>query len=324
MNRIDRLTSIIIYLQGRKRTTVEQLSDRYEISERTVFRDLKALEEAGVPIGSEAGSGYFIVRGYHIPPVMFSKSEAASLLAGERIMQQWSNMELGRAYNSALEKIRSVLPTDDKEYFESMDKHIQSYPYSDSKNPVPNEQIFNALQQSIFNKEIIQLVYARPYKDEQTKRKVEPLGLLIMGRHWYLAAWCQLRKGYRLFRLDRIISFTLTAIKLSNPPAHTLQDYYDQNLKSERELTEVVLRFKKDNARYVGDQKYNHGWAWEKQVGDFIEMTFLCSSLDYLSYWLLMSKTAVTVVKPKKLHDMMKAHSEDLVKHYGSISESKK
>lgn len=316
MNRIDRLTSIIIYLQGRKRTTIEKLADRYEISERTVFRDLKALEEAGVPIGSEAGEGYFIVKGYHLPPVMFSKSEAASMLAGERLMQRWSHTELGRSYKSALEKIRSVLSADDQQYFESLDEHIQTYPYQNETNPIPNEQIFSQLQNSIFKKEIVELVYARPYNDEQTRRKVEPLGLLIMGRHWYLATWCKLREDYRMFRLDRIITFNSTGIKLRQPPEHTLQDYHNQNLNTEKELTEVVLRFDKKFARFVGDQKYWHGWAWEKPIGDCIEMTFLCASLDYMSHWLLMSTTAVTVVKPVDLQNKMKTLSEKLFKHY--------
>lgn len=316
MNRIDRLTSIIIYLQGRKRTTIEQLAERYEISERTVFRDLKALEEAGVPIGSEAGEGYFIVKGYHLPPVMFSKSEAASMLAGERLMQRWQNTELGRSYTSALEKIRSVLSTEDKEYFESLDEHIQSYPYEIENNPIPNEQIFSQLQYSIFNKEIIELIYERPYEEVQTKRKVEPLGLLIMGMHWYLAAWCKLREDYRMFRLDRILKFHSTGVKLRQPPQHTLQDYHAQNLSTEKELTEVVLRFNKNFARFVGDQKYWHGWAWEKPVGDCIEMTFLCASLDYMSHWLLMSATSVTVVKPEELKNTMRKLSQELFKHY--------
>ena len=102
MNRIDRLTAIIIYLQGHQRVTVEEMANRYDISERTVYRDLSALHEAGVPIGSEPGEGYFIVKGYHLPPVMFDKEEAAALLAGERLMQKWSNTALGESYLSAL------------------------------------------------------------------------------------------------------------------------------------------------------------------------------------------------------------------------------
>jgi len=129
VNRIDRLTAIIIFLQGRKYVSVQELAELYRISERTVYRDLAALQEAGVPIGSEPGMGYFIVKGYHLPPVMFNRNEAASLLAGERLMQKWGNTEPGRSYLSALDKIRSILPPDDKEYFEVLDERIQIFHY---------------------------------------------------------------------------------------------------------------------------------------------------------------------------------------------------
>src|SRR5690625_5429553 len=114
MNRIDRLTAIIIFLQGRKFVTVDELSERYSLSTRTVYRDLAALQEAGVPIGNEPQKGYFIVKGYHLPPVMLNRNEAAALLAGERMMQKWNHTNISKAFLSALEKIRSVLPSEDR------------------------------------------------------------------------------------------------------------------------------------------------------------------------------------------------------------------
>ncbi len=135
MNRIDRLTAIIIYLQGHQRVTVDELAERYDISTRTVYRDLSALQEVGVPIGSEQGKGYFIVKGYHLPPVMFDKEEAAALLAGERLMQKWSETELSESYLSALDKIRAVLRSREKEYLDTLDQHIKTFPYSD-ENPI--------------------------------------------------------------------------------------------------------------------------------------------------------------------------------------------
>ena len=316
MNRIDRLTAIIIFLQGRKFVSINELAERYNISERTAYRDLRALEEAGVPIGFESGKGYFVMRGYHLPPVMFNKSEAASLLAGERLMQRWNSSELGKSYQSALDKIRSILPSDDLQYFESMDKHIQTFPYEKIDNPIPNERIFSQLQQAIFKKEVVELIYKRAYSDKETQRKVEPLGLLVMGRYWYLAAWCMMREDYRMFRLDRIVTFTKTGITLREPQAHTLKDYYDSNLNKDKEFTEVVVRFKKEHARYVGDQKYWHGWAWEKEVGNYIEMSFLSSTMDYLSSWLLTWTTYVEILSPPEMQDRMCELTEKLVRHY--------
>lgn len=316
MNRIDRLTAIIIYLEGRQRVTIEELADRYSISERTVFRDLKALQEAGVPITSEPGAGYYIVKGYHLPPVMFNKNEAASLLAGERLMQKWSNSELSKSYLSALDKIRSTLPSEDKEYFEELDKLIKVFPHQNKKESTTDDHIFTFLQNAIFKKEVIKIDYLRPYSKETTSRKVEPMALLVMGNNWYLAAWCLLREGYRLFRLDRFEKFSLTGIKIPQPPKHTLKDYYEEDLSTEKELTKVVLWFDKEIIRYVGDQKYWHGWAWEKEVGDGIEMTLLCASLDYLSHWLLTWVSSVRVQEPQELKDKMKNFSKELFEHY--------
>lgn len=151
MNRIDRLTAIIIFLQGRKYVTVEELSERYGISNRTVYRDLAALQETGVPIGSEPGQGYFIVKGYHLPPVMFNRNEAASLLAAERLIQKWRNTELGKSYLSALDKIRAILPAEEKEYFETLDQHIQAFHYQNGNEnlPRPDDRIFVSMQNAI-------------------------------------------------------------------------------------------------------------------------------------------------------------------------------
>lgn len=316
MNRIDRLTAIIIFLQGRQRVSVAELSERYGISERTVYRDLVALQEAGVPIGSEPGEGYYIVKGYHLPPVMFNKNEAASLLAGERLMQKWNQTELGKSYLSALDKIRSILPPDEKEYFEVLDERIQTFNYQNEKQPVPDERIFGFFQNAIFKKEIIEIDYFVPYKQSVTNRKVEPLGLLLMGNHWYLAAWCRLREDYRMFRLDRFEKYKSTGITIRQPTGHTLKDFYDRNLHEEKDLTEVVIWFEKNYAHYVGEQKYWHGWAWEKSVDDGIEMTFLSSSIEYLSRWLLTWGNKIIIQKPDKVKKRVNELVDELHQHH--------
>lgn len=318
MNRIDRLTAIIIFLQGRNYVSVGELAARYDISERTVYRDLAALQEAGVPIGSESGKGYFIVKGYHLPPVMFNRNEAASLLAGERLMQKWNHTELGKSYLSALDKIRAILPPDDKAYFETLDRHVQTFNYQNENLPQPDDRIFVSLQNAIFRKEVIEICYESPYKRERTTRKVEPLGLLLMGNHWYLAAWCRLRQDYRMFRLDRFESHKLTGIKLADPPAHTLKEFHEQNLHEEKELEEVTVWFAEEMIRYIGDSKYHHGWAWEEEVEDGIEMTFLTSYPEYFARWLLIWGDGVRVLKPDAVKNRVKKLADELYRYYHS------
>jgi len=319
MNRIDRLTAIIIFLQGRQRVSVQELSERYSISLRTVYRDLAALQEAGVPIGSESGEGYYIVKGYHLPPVMFDRNEASSLLAGERLMQKWRDIELGKSYLSALDKIRSILPADDREYLEKLDRYIKVLHYPDEKNgPLPDDRIFSYLQNAIIRKEVLDISYFSPSSQDKTRRMVEPLGLLLMGNHWYLAGWCRLRKDYRMFRLDRFEEYKLTGTKLPDHPEHTLKEFHDRNLNEKQELVEIVVRFKYEMVRYIGDQKYRHGWAWEKKVDGGLEMTFLSSHPDYFARWILIWGSGVQVRKPDSVIKQIKTLVNELYKHYST------
>ncbi|SHF94197.1 Predicted DNA-binding transcriptional regulator YafY, contains an HTH and WYL domains [Fodinibius roseus] len=316
MNRIDRLTAMIIYLQGRPRVTVGEMAERYDISKRTVYRDLRALQEAGVPIGSEQGVGYFIVRGYHLPPVMFDKEEAAALLAGERLMQKWSETKLSESYLSALDKIRAVLRSREKEYLDILDRHIKAFPYPDEKHIETDRRVFVFLQDAIVNRVVVAMEYYSPYKDQHTQRDVEPLGLLLRGSHWYLAGWCRLRTDYRMFRVDRIRGYKKTTERLSDPPEHTLKAFSEQSLRDEQDLHEVVVRFAEKIIRYMGDQKYYHGWIAEEEVDGAIEMTFLTASMEYFARWLLTWGDGVTIKTPERLKTRMGELSEELYHHY--------
>src|ERR1043165_4884625 len=142
MNRIDRLTAILIHLQTKRVVKAEEMSNRFEISLRTVYRDVKALMEAGVPIGSEAGKGYFIVDGYHLPPVMFNEDEASALLMAGKLVEKMTDRSVRSAYESALMKIKSVLHESEKDHLE----HLQSvmevkYVPVDNKDEFPNHFI---------------------------------------------------------------------------------------------------------------------------------------------------------------------------------------
>ncbi|MCW9705639.1 helix-turn-helix transcriptional regulator [Fodinibius salsisoli] len=316
MNRTDRLTAMIIYLQGRSRVTVKDLSERYGISSRTVYRDLRALQEAGVPIGSEEGKGYFIVKGYHLPPVMFDKDEVAALLAGERLMEKWSETKLSQSYSAALDKIRSVLHSREKEYLDTLDQHIKTFSYADERQVETDYRIFVFLQDAVVNKEVVAIEYYSPYKDQYTQRDVEPLGLLIRGNYWYLAGWCRLRTDYRMFRVDRIENYKKTGKKLADAPEHTLQEFSEQSLREEQDLEEVVVQFDEEMIRYLGDQKHYRGWVSEEKVDGGVQMTFLTSSIEYFARWLLMWGNGVTVHQPKELKERVCELSKELYQHH--------
>src|SRR5687768_15506858 len=108
-NRFDRIIAILIQLQSKKIIKAQELADRFQVSLRTIYRDIKTLESSGVPISSEAGTGYSIKEGYRLPPVMFTREEATGFIAAEKLMQRFTDKSLGNHFQSAMFKIKSVL-----------------------------------------------------------------------------------------------------------------------------------------------------------------------------------------------------------------------
>ncbi len=201
MNRIDRLTAILIQLQTKKVVKAREIADRFNISLRTVYRDVKALEEAGVPVGAEAGLGYFLMEGYHLPPVMFSKEEAAALLTGEKLLQKMADKSVGNYFSAAMQKIRAVLRVKEKEYLESLDKGIVVAKFTPkAPDQFPNH-FLAAIQQGVAERKVLEMEYFSSYKDEVSRRQVEPVRVCYLGNSWHMIAWCRLRNAIRNFAL---------------------------------------------------------------------------------------------------------------------------
>ncbi|KQS35444.1 YafY family protein [Pedobacter sp. Leaf194] len=202
MNRIDRLFGILTLLQSRKYITAEKISERFCISIRTVYRDVKALQEQGIPVGFEQPKGYFLVQGYFLPPVSFNMDEANALLLVESLVNGFADNSIRSHYVAALTKVKAVLKTSQKEKLEMMNQHI--------KLQVPDRLRFNyeylsLIQQAISERNMVALEYKNA-KDETSKREVEPIGLIFYAFSWHLIAWCHFRNQYRDFNLTRIIS----------------------------------------------------------------------------------------------------------------------
>lgn len=200
MNRIDRLFAIQTYLQSRKYATAEQVAVKFGISVRTVYRDVKALCEGGIPVSFEQGKGYFIVRGYFLPPVSFSTEEAAALLLMEGATRIFADRSIQKLYGAALTKVRAVLREAQLEGIEKLSEGmgIQLSPCMEA-----SYEHLADLQAAIAERCIIELHYKRK-DDELSIRLVEPIGLQFYAFAWHLMAWCHKRLAYRDFRVSRI------------------------------------------------------------------------------------------------------------------------
>lgn len=219
MNRIDRLMGILTLLQSRKFVAAERISDRFSISMRTVYRDIKALCEIGVPVSFEAGRGYFIVQGYFLPPVSFTNEEANALILMESIANRFADNSIKKHYETALNKVKSVLRGSQKDKIEQLQSQIKTVNCSYGKNDF---EYLSHIQNAIASRLIITIEYQNN-QSEVSVREIEPLGLIFYAFNWHMVAWCWWRNDYRDFRVSRILKLS------SSGSAFRKSDHIDIN-----------------------------------------------------------------------------------------------
>lgn len=312
MNRIDRLAAILIQLQSRSLVRAQDIADKFSISLRTVYRDVKALEEAGVPVIGEAGTGYRLMEGYKLPPVMFNQDEATALLTASKLVQSKTDAGISKHFTAALDKIRAILRHAEKDHTEKIDEHIAVMGHPAFAYQPEKELHLQSILKAIGSSSVIDMEYTTIEKNESTHRKVEPVGIYHMGSHWYLIAWCQLRNDYRNFRTDKISQLKITAENNSktHPP---LQDFMEK-MGAEREVVKVVIDVEPGIVKFFGEQKYYNGFVKEEKVGDHIRMTFLSGSLMGFSRWFMLFGDHARIVEPLELNDMVAAVAESILK----------
>ncbi|GAB3756638.1 helix-turn-helix transcriptional regulator [Spirosoma pomorum] len=300
MNRIDRISAILIQLQSRRIVKAQDIADRFAISLRTVYRDIRTLEEAGVPILGEAGVGYTIMDGYRLPPVMFTREEAIALLTAEKLVAKMTDTATTTDHQSAMFKIKSVLRSTEKDILDHIDNRIEIV---QGRRPRPELMTINPLQtilQAIAERKVLHLSYLA-YQQQETTRCVEPIGVFYLDHYWHLIAFCRLRQDYRDFRMDR-----MSAIQLGNErfqPVHPPLQEYLRNLYPDRNLDRVVLRINKTIVRHLAEQKYYNGLVSEEEHDEYVDMTFLTYSSEGLVRWYLSFGDEAQILEPSSLRE---------------------
>lgn len=221
MRRADRLFQIIQILRTRRMAiTARELAERLEISERSVYRDIRDLMTSGVPIDGAAGVGYVLRRGFDLPPLMFTREEIEALVVGARLVMSWTDGKLARAAQQALEKVQTVLPP-------ALSSRMAKVPlYAPDFNVSPALTAAMApLRLAIEQNRKVHFGYMRA-DGAASERSVRPLALFYWGAAWTLAAWCELRDDFRNFRLDRISGLSVLDETFQPEPGHTLEDFY--------------------------------------------------------------------------------------------------
>ena len=303
MNRFNRVTPIFIQLQSKKIVRAKDISDRFNVSIRTIYRDIQTLTEAGVPIGSEAGVGYYLADGYRLPPVMFTKEEVTAFLTAEKLIEKFTDNSIDSNFKSGMMKIRAILKSTEKEMLESIEENIEVLSRRPRLENSKNSNHIQALIESISERKSLNIRYHTFYSNEIKDRNIEPIGIFFSSGYWHTIAFCELRKDYRDFRLDRILSISKTdkTFKKEHPSIKT----YLGKITKEQNLETIVICVDKDVVQFLTEQKYYNGFVNEQSIGDKVQMTFLTSSTEYFVRWFLMFADKADIVSPDSLKTML-------------------
>jgi predicted DNA-binding transcriptional regulator YafY len=200
MRKAERLFQLLNILRSRRCVvTGQELAEQLGVSARTVYRDMQALSLSNIPIESEAGVGYRLRPGFNLSPLMFEEDELEALMLGVKMVQGWSDEQLGSAALRAFDKIKAILPE------QLHHKHHQhsNWLVVPQFQPPKNNETGELLKQAIKTKQQTTMTYIS-LENKTTEREVWPLGMVYWGKVWTLVAWCLKRQDYRAFRVDRI------------------------------------------------------------------------------------------------------------------------
>lgn len=318
MNRTDRLVAMVLHLQGRRVVRASELAEHFGITERTVYRDIAALGEAGVPISGEAGVGYSLLKGYQLPPVMFTAEEAVSLFVGGEMVKQFTDASLQAPMMSALDKLRAVLPRDRQDHVERLVARTVIYGQSARRGTAPEavaQRWLLPVQQGVVLRRVLRMCYQGRDREEETARDVEPLGVVFYGGAWYLVAWCRLRTDYRHFRIDRIRRLELVPEKFEPREGFSFKEHMEAS--SAREKTLPVRVWFHRTAQERAQRESFATLIEEKARDGGAEFSLYAWSLEWMARWLLSFGDKAEAIEPAKLRALVRAEAEKIVAKHG-------
>lgn len=311
MNRTDRLLAIVLELRVSVSCRAEDLARAFGTSKRTIYRDIQALSEAGIPIVSMMGQGYQLAEGYFLPPLAFTEDEATLILLGLGAVENSFDAEYRTSVQSARRKIVGVLSATTRERAES----LQTSLLLGNLMPIPAHELdsLRVLRRAIVMRQTIRFRYFTRHPGDGTVslRDVDPYTLACFDGVWYLSGFCHLRQDRRLFRLSRMEAFRLTGRTFDRPGRYTLADHaarYDRNLMVQLIIDEEALMWINEDRSYYIHSRVPHP--------DGVLVTLYVRHIDEIIQWALGWGRHVRVLEPMELRERLVAEAEALRKNH--------
>ncbi len=213
MTHLSRLISILTLLRSKRILTATELAGKFEVSVRTIYRDIRKLEESGVPVITIEGRGYTLMDNYQVAPVQFTEKQANALITAQHLVNQANDSSLIENFEEALTKIKSVFRTSIQEKSELLSNSIHVI---DTKQESLSSNTLSEIQLAITNFNYIEISYIKVNDTVVSDRRIEPCAFYSAENKWILIAWCHLRNDFRAFRIDRIQRFKVLAEKFDD------------------------------------------------------------------------------------------------------------
>jgi predicted DNA-binding transcriptional regulator YafY len=300
MNRIDRLFAIILLLQHRRRIKAFEIAQRFEVGLRTVYRDVSALLESGVPIISVPGVGYELMDGYTLPPLVFTPDEAAGLFLGAKMLLSHTSGSTATHTERALERLVVAMPNQVRERAENLTRAIDFH--APRKRFDLNHPHLQAISDAIRDRRVIRLEYHALNHIQTKLRDLEPARLTYDQNAWYVDGFCRLRQAQRAFRLERIERLEVL------PEVFSLH----KTVSEQMQLLTAKVRFAAHIQRWVLENQH-YGFESLEQDGTGVVMTYRVKAIAELRPWLLGWGADAEALEPPALRNAIRLEAQRIL-----------
>jgi predicted DNA-binding transcriptional regulator YafY len=314
-NVATRLLSLIMLLQSRPSWKAAELAEELNVSERTVHRYMGMLEEMGIPIYSERGpyGGFSLVRGYKLPPLIFTAEEATVLYMGANLVKEVWGQTYDDAVTAVTAKLDNVLPDDLREEVARVRRSLVVSGLT-ARDYRPWEPTLHTLRQCIGEQNCVRLLYRGMARQEKTDRVIEPYALAFQWGLWYLVGFCRLRQDMRTFRVDRIRDITPMEVRFAVPRDFSVREYLARTMHFEPNY-KVAVQLNANIAQQV-QERHGHWMEISDAVDGTITARFGVAKLDWATGWVLGYGAAARVVEPPELIARVQKAAKEALQQY--------
>lgn len=312
-SRAARLITLIMLLQRRPNQRAAELADALGVSVRSLHRYIAELDEMGIPVYSERGphGGFSLVRGYKMPPLVFTPEEAVAVYLGARLVEEtWGGL-YGEAAEGALAKLDNLLPAEQRGEAAWAQRSLVAYGQTRGDLSALAPRLIE-LRNALREKRRIAILYAGMSHPGPTRREVDPYALVHRWGWWYLVGYCHLRHAVRMFRLDRMLELRLLDERFAVPPRFDVKAFLDQ----QAELSPHVrsrIRFLPEWAHLPRDTRAM--WeALDAQADGSVLVTLLSPNLEWAAVTVLGFGPTFVVEEPPELRQMVAEWAQQVAK----------